>query len=508
MNLARNLILLVLIIETASAVTFLANTSDGEMLFSNEDYTFRLDVEERRMTIGNMFTVYTVPVAEVLGEDIEPLEPTIGAIEPGQEVDEYHIGYPAGFKRDVYISSRITLKDRYIQHEITVENTHGSELEVKLRLSPSTNESYYVYAPFVANPSNNYMWISPTFNQEKGMGVAIYFDSNPSEYVQVAEISLEKNPVRFLQWNLLVPSGQTEKISMKYIVGYVSDEILMQQHAFNPPSNKQHVLDTATDPLFELENPESLKEWRSEISASSAVEVVEKTKAKLDTVVDSPAMDTFLTTTRFNFQELVGKSQMNSLEKALVFREIVRKKGIPAELHLGSKAGPYYAWVEAYPTIEPVTYDPAGKMNEYEQVYSDPSPPYCNGEITSCKWNVGLRQDEFCIFNFCASIYLFTVIVLIGVIGLFLFLQYKAELFYKYTDKGKKKEGNEIGRSYEIINDGFEPTNPLEGAVFGQLKKRMGQVELERYEKETGFSAMLIKTGIEELEEKGVIRKL
>lgn len=509
MSLAKTIIALLLFASTASAVTLVADTSDGTMLLATSKYTTKLNMKNNEMVIGNILHIGLYPEVGILGSIIEPIEPTMGGISVGEQVDEFIVNYPTGFAKDVYVSSRTTLREEYIHQEIQIENTQSTEVEVTVKLSHPTNDSYYVYAPFLGNPSANHLWVSPLFNNEKGVGVAIYFDTLLTDYVQPGEILLvEKSSSHFLRWNVDIQPGETKTISMKYLVGYASDSERMGQHAFSPPATKQHLLDTKTDPLFELKNPESLKAWRSEISAGSAVELITKVKDKLDSIPNAPIESTLARTT-FDFYELSEKKQLNGLEKALIFREIVREKGIPAGLAIGNKDHNYYAWVYAYPTVEPVLFDPAGNIESYDKVYSEPSPDYCGGHISTCNWAAKIESDVICILNFCASIYFFTALILVVVIGGFLLLQYKADFFYKLADRAKlKKSRTGETVTYEIINKDYIPTNPLEEAIFKELQRRMGIVELIRYEKETGFSKLLIDATLDELENQEVIKKL
>jgi hypothetical protein len=499
--------MLLLMVAGASALVFLSETSDGVMLLANEGYTAKLDMDNNTLSIGNILTVYQFPKTTVLGETIAPLEPVIGPIAAGERLDKLKIDYPSGLTKDVYVSMQLELGESFIQQEIKVENTHASEMTVELDLAPPTNDSYYVYLPSPSPPAK-YVWVSTPFNQEKGRGVAVYFDTISPEYSHPGGTSLETGS-SFFHWKMVVRPKEIKTVRVRYIVGYIADTTLMKQHAFNPPSNEQHVLDTDGDPLFDLSNEESLKDLRMGISASTAKEIVEKTKEKLDQLMDTPTSETQLTTTRYNFQELVGKSQLDSLEKSLMFREIVRKKGVPAELVIGSKGGSYYAWVYAYPTIDPILFDPAGKSKQYAEAYVEPDPPYCTGSVGSCDWTAGFDTGIFCLLNLCGSAYLFAGAALAFVIFMFLILQYKPDLVYKLSEKARPKSvEKESSGLYEIVDKGFEPENPLEEMVFKQLEKRMGNVDLATYEKETGFSQILIKATIEGLESKKVIRKL
>ncbi|MCD4740508.1 hypothetical protein K8R43_04950 [archaeon] len=509
MNLIKTIIALLLITTCTSAVTFVANTNNDTMILSSKTYTAKLNIQENLLGINNILEIYQYPKVEILGITVEPVEPSIGGITIGESVNEYLVDYPQAVKKDVYVSSRITFFEDYIHQEIKIENTHSSEMEINIKLIPKTNKSSYIYTPYNTNPSANYLWISPPFHQERGLGLAVYFDTLMTSYVQPGETMLAKNTELIGDWSITINSGEIKTISLRYITGYASDRKLIEQHAFSPPATKQHLLDVETDSLFEIKNTESLKQIRSEISAGSAAELVTKVKERLDLIPDTPTSETTNQKTIYDMKELLEKSQLNSLEKALLFREIIRKKGVPAEIIIGLKENTYYAWVYAYPTVEPVFFDPAGKLEAYEKIYEEPTPKYCSNTINSCNWASDIGTDRMCILNFCASTYLFITFILIALITVFLFLQYKADFLYKIAGRAKmKKTDDEKIHSYHIIKRDYVPINPLEETVLKKLKERMGIVELARYEKETGFSRLLIETTIEELENREIIKKM
>ena len=486
----------------------LGKTPNGTMLLANKNYVVEMDPANNTLNINNIISVYMFPKGRILGTDIKPLEPSFGDIHTGEQVERYIVEYPPSIAKDVYISSKINFEDKFIRQEITIENTQSSKLDITLRLSQQKNRSYYVFAPFTNNPLMNHMWISPSFNQEKGLGLAVYFDSENPTYSQTGEVSRVDNSGGLLNWRLSVPAGETRTIIVKYILGYVADSTLLRSHAFKIPSTKQHLLDTETDALFSFKNDDALSSMLDGINGKNPGEVFDETKRAMGQIMNSPVEATVLTT-NVNFQELVSKQQLNSLEKALLFRKLIEEKGIPAELNIGIKGGSYYAWVKAYPTIEPLVYDPAGGMSASREIYSDPTPIYCNSNIGSCNWAGSIKTDVVCILNLCSSVYLLSAVILILIIALFLLLQYKANALYKVL--GKKKTGQDISQidgSYMVLNENFTPDNPLEDAVLKEIKSTMGSVKLSDYTRKTGFSSFLIAAAIESLMEKKVIKKL
>lgn len=497
-----------LLCSSAFAIRLVGTTPNGTMILSTESYVAKINPEQNIFTINNVLPLFIFPKNKVLGVKAEPMEPMFGNIQPGEEVNEYIVTYPQSVAKDVYISSSLRLEDKYVYHEITIENTQGSELEIYLRLSQQDNRTYYVFAPFMNNPLMNYLWVSPSYNQEKGQGLAIYFDTDTPTYFQVGEITQSNESKKFLQWRIKVGAGEIKKVIVKYIPGYVSDLTLLKSHPFGPPATKQHLLDIETDPIFILRNKEALNSMIQRATGKSAKEVIENTKAILNEILNTPTADTGTLTDDANFQDLVSKQQLDSLEKSLMFREIVRSKGIPAALKIGFDGARYYAWVEIYPTVEPLVYDPAGKRKQYKVIYSEPTPFYCAPPVTNCNWINNIRTDVVCIMNFCSSVYILSFLVLLAIAATFLILQYKAELIYKLSNMRRVGgDKSDVDGNYTIVDEDYVPADPLEESVLKEMRNSLGVIKLKDYEKKTGFSELLIAAAVKRLEEKGVIKR-
>lgn len=501
---STKLLLILLLITNASAISLLSNTTEGEMLLINERYVARFSPQEKKLNMGNLLTVYTFPRISVEGNKMTPPEAIFDELE---QEEEWKIESD-GVKEEVYVKSILTLKEKTIQHRIELENTRASQTEINIQLAPNVNRSYYIYDSGI-NGDGTYLWLSPMLGEERCAGVAVYFEETPKEYNQIGEISLEKSPSPALEWTINMQGGERKTIQVSYIMGYISNLQLLGTYDSTPPINKQYLLDIEKDPLFDLKNKPSINQISRRLRATTPAEIFEEAKEELNMIPNTQETGTRLLTVTYNFQEIVSKSKLNSIEKALLMREIMREKGIPAELRISRKNELYYGKVFAYPTVKPLAYYPQEEIAQYEEVYMEPLLPQCKGQVQACSWGGELKTDLVCMLNFCVSVYVISILIIIATLTLFFFLQYKAELFYKATERIKRDRAAQKTTDgyYEITDKEYEPDNPLEKAVFTELSRSMGELKIEKYEKKLGYSKLLITTTIEEFEDKGVIKK-
>ena len=108
----------------------------------------------------------------------------------------------------------------------------------------------------------------------------------------------------------------------------------------------------------------------------------------------------------------------------------------------------------------------------------------------------------------CTSVYILSAVVILVLVGGFLIIQYKADTFHRWFSRLLTKSAElEVDGSYTIVKEDYTPENPIEESILNEIRSRFGVVNLDDYAKKTKFSKLLLKATIQELIDKGVIRK-
>ena len=200
------------------------------------------------------------------------------------------------------------------------------------------------------------------------------------------------------------------------------------------------------------------------------------------------------------------RGNYNSLEKSIILREICRKVGIPARLHIGkSRSGNYYAWVTAYVGGTKKTYDPFGKMGDYPEIFKEGDPYICKDNINLCRFKGIIKTGIVCVGPFCFNVFLIAIAILVLTLSSFIVLAYKSE-FVKRIFTGPPKRTLRVDGSYDItVTKRYD--DPLINDIIEYMKKNSGLVDTDDMERRLGYSKILIISGIEKLLEDGIIRK-
>ncbi len=514
MKFAYSAMAVMLLLSVASAVTFIGTLDDGSSVVEEEAYVALIKASKNQMRVNNMFGMQMFPTAIVGGAAVPMNVPIVPVLQDGQVVSNYQITYPENFANQVYVSAAIALEPEYIQHTITLENTDENEEKlVDLEILLSGTGSTYIYAPYKRNPGAKYLLLSPPYNMEKAEALIVAFDNLMPSFEQPLEINVKPSLSKTLSWNIKLAAKSTQTISLKYSTGYVTDETLLQQSGFNPSISKQYLINTGTDGIFNILNRESVSEF--DIAATdgmTATDLLTAISDALDSLPDTvskeEALPRAIDITDVNSRQGTG---ITSLEKAVVFRELARENGLPAELHIGLKDGEYYAWTEAFIGSSKFTYDPRKDKGEYTEVYAEPSLTNCKGDdMQACPWSGGIRTDLLCIGDFCVSGFILIALAALVFIALFAIFQYKTELIYPLLGSHKSAGGmmkRSLAGTYNVIETKYVPKNPLENAVFGELKRRSGVFNEVDYARTTGFSEPLVQSALEYFLDIGIIKK-
>ncbi|MCK4327953.1 MAG: hypothetical protein KAW41_05835 [Candidatus Diapherotrites archaeon] len=509
----KRLFSLLMILAMASALTVVVETASGDVVLSSPNIAAKVNIANNRLDIAGVLTVPMFPTIKSKGQPVPVSIPQVTGTAVGGKTNTYIVNYPENFAEDIFGSASVEVNDDYVEQVISLENSGDKQLTVEVEVLPTIKGSYYVYAPYKRSPNADYLWVSPQLAEERAEGVVITFATGRPTFDQPQEINLKQNFVRMLAWTVTLEEGEKKSIVIKYSPGYVNDEDLLKDSPYSPPYSNQYILHTQSDALFEISGESATDALRPAIGeTATGMDALQLFKQTMDSIADTPTSESTLATLEVDLEDVVGRlgTGLNSVEKALMFREMARRQGLPAEARVGYKEGNYYAWVVAYAGTTAFTYDPAGKSSEYTQVYREPEPANCRGEMHECPWSAGIQEGLFCIGPFCLPGIMLIAMFALVFVAVFALFQYKTDFIYQVM--GMKKgvsmlKKDTLDGTYTIISDNYLPKDPLEKAVWDALRRRSGGFKAEDYVTETGFSEVLVKAAIEKFAEKGLIRK-
>ncbi|MCD6523227.1 MAG: hypothetical protein J7K68_05805, partial [Candidatus Diapherotrites archaeon] len=450
---------------------------------------------------------------KVGGKSIEVPEPTEPDVHVGDTLSVYTVDFSEGFGNNVYVSSTLALERDYIQQIITIENTdEREEKPVEIELLPRGNGVYYLFNPMAKTTRARYYAISPSGYKERGYNLIVTFDTFVPSYPQIREINLKSNFIRVFSWNVKLAPKKKEVIVLKYNVGYITDETLLENATYSIPLSKQYLLNAEIRPLVNVVNADALSKIAPNVAGIvSSQDAINGIITVLDGIPDIEIAGSELKT-EIDGKAVIGRRDigLTSIEKAVIYRELCRGFGVPTELRIGEHNGKYYAWAVSYVGVNVITYDPAGKKSKFRQLYSEPVPLICKSKsLYECPWSGGIRPDVLCIGTFCMSAYILIGAVVLIVILLFVIFQYKTEYLYPLLGVKRGKpivKEEKLKGTYKILKK-FSPNTPLEESVWNELKRRHGIFSPDEFERVTGFSKILVNSVIEDLIQKGVIKK-
>jgi len=504
---------IIVMLPLASALTMVVETSDGTRILTSPTMTVKVNPAANKLLVNNIVSIPMFPTIKSKGATIAVSNPQATTLAPGERVQSYVVSYTENFGGDVFASADVEIKDDYVSHVITIENSGDAEVTVELEVLPTGTGTYYIFAPYKREPNANYLWISPALSNEMGEGMVVSFDNLRPTYDQPQEINAKTGFTRTLSWTIPLAPKEKKSVGMKYRPGYINDEALLTDNKYSASYSKQYILSTQTDALFDITGATAVDTIRPVVSeTATASDVLQLFKQTLDTIPDTPTAESTLATTAVSLQSAVTNRDtgLNSVEKSLLFRELCRNTGIPAEVHVGFKDLNYYAWVVAFVGTSGFTYDPAGKASQYVPVYTEPESANCRGDLYKCPWAGGIQTDQFCVGPLCMSAPILIGVFILAFILVFVVFQYKTDVVYKVlglSTGGAKLVKDELNGTYAIANDAYLPKDPLEQTVWNALRRRAGSFKAEDYVTETGFSEVLVKSAIERFLEKGAIRK-
>ncbi|MBN3037204.1 MAG: hypothetical protein JW834_02040 [Candidatus Diapherotrites archaeon] len=513
MNSAKILCVLVML-SVASAITFVAKTGDNEQIFVTESYAATIKAEAGTVTIDNIAELMLFPNTLANEKTVTPSKPSINEPNIGENFKEFTISYPESFGGQLYVTAKTTLTEQYVEQEVTLENSDDREtVTATLDFTPVSRGTFYVFAPYHKNPNAKYITLSPAENEMRGNNLVIAFDKYLPSYAQPMEVNIKPNLVRVVTFTLKLGPKQKETLKLRYLPGYVADEEKLKESPYSPLVSKQYILHPDEDPLFRISNEDALTTEMPSGVSGTGKELLDAIMSKVNGYADTPTSEDTLSSLDIDFSQVMDRkdSGMTSLEKSLVFREMSRASGIPAEVFIGEKNGKYYAWSVAYAGATSVLFDSVNNKRNYNQIYAEPEPQLCRStDMHSCPWSGGVQENVVCIFNFCLSAYIILALIILAFVSGFVAIQLKPDLLYAVIGEkktvGLSKE-DRIEGSYTILKENLESTNPLIKSVWDELRRRNGVFNTQDFAAATGFSDILVRSAIEELAEKGFAKK-
>ena len=494
-------------------MTMVVETTGNDVVLSSPNMLVKVNSENNNMNINGIINIPMFPTVKSKGTPIAISIPTETELKVGGSATSYSISYPENFASDVFASIDIEVTDDYVEQIIIIENTGDKELNVDIEILPYGEGQYFVYAPYKRDIDAGYLWLSSALANERGEGLVIAFNNLRPTYDLPQEINIKSNFVRVLAWTVPLADGETKSIGVKYRPGYITDDNLLEENQHTPLPSKQYLLDTGSNPLFEITGAGASDNIKPDVPATATgTDILEMFKQTLDSIPDTSTSESTLSSLAIDLVDVVNHTEtgINSVEKALLFRELSRREGLPSEIHLGIKDNNYYAWAVSYIGSSGFTYDPAGKKGDYDELYVEPESANCRGELYSCPWSSGIRTDLFCVGPICIPAYFLIALFVLVFIAAFPVFQYKTEFIYKLIgiQKGESMLTEDtLDGAYDIVNEKFLPNGPLETAVWNALRRRGGTFKADDYVTETGFSEVLVKSVIESFQEKGVIKR-
>ena len=503
-----------MIIALCSAMNMVVKTQDGTMVFSSQSLAVKLNAKQNIMTVGGTLTVPMFPAVKSKGKMIEVSQPKEkDAFVAGTEANSYTVSYPENFAEGVFASADIEVTDDYVSQVIHVENSGDKKATVEISVMPTNGGDYYIFAPYKRNPNSNYLWFSPALAKEKADGVVVTFDNGRPTIDLPMEINRKNGLSNILTWTISLGGHEKRDIGMKYLSGYVNDKGLLEGDPYSPSYSKQYLLNTDSEAMFVITGADAADTISPTVDeTATGTDVLDMFKRTLDSMKDTPTSESTLATLDVDLNGAIQKGGLglNSIEKALLFREMSRKQGIPSEIVVGYKEGNYYAWAVSYLGGGKFKYDPAGKSKEYKTIYTEPAPENCRGDMYSCPWSVGIRTNIICLGSVCMSAYILIGLLVAMALVVFGLFQYKTDMVYRLIGLQRKKKAivkDNLDGNYSILNEKFIPANPLEAVVWVSLRRRGGAFNANDYAVESGFSEVLLKSTIEKLVEDGIIRR-
>jgi len=491
-----------------SAMTVIS--SSEPLAISTETYVASIDQIDSTVTINNVITFKTFPSIKVKNIGMAPGVLDMSSAQAGQIKKSFNIAHEETYTQELYASTEINLKEDVIEYIIHLENSaEREEIPVEVDVLSQTDPLYF-YAAYVEKQGADYILVSPQANDIKGNALALFFSDNMPSFPQTAPFGMKTIFEKFISWNINLGPKEKRDIVIKIVPGYVTDQAMLKTSKYSPSVSKQYLLQADTDPLFKISNLGSVLA-QAPTATESGKELIKNIQAELEGYA-SKEDPTGMFEVEYDMTEVMDKrgAGLDSTELSLIFREMCRLRGIPADIHLGFKDDAYYAWSMAYLGGAKYTYDPSGQKGQFKEVYTEPMSLQCSAAaLSSCPWSRTLRLDIICIGNFCISVvYIIIAILLLGA-GVFITLQLKPGAFYSLVGKEKEKAVivKGIDGKYNLEKTEFTPANPLEEYVWEEMKRRDGNVNVSTFARETKFSEVLIASVIEKFQEKGLIKK-
>ncbi len=501
-RIAYLLIGIIFLTSLSLALVFTGEDDEGYLVLSGEKLVARINPQSNSFYIDNILDLKLFPSISVSGNEMPTPEPRFSNPAIGAKMDTFSVEYPDGFLDDVYADVKIEVTDQKVIQTIKLENTKDTDVLVQISLTDSS-DIFEVYAPFTKDASRNYLYMSPVERGMFGRVLAIYFDPYPPSYpVPVEKISVKAS--NLLVWAIKIPKKSQYTLRLEYLSAYLADSNAIADFPVKSTVDKEPFLIVETDPMLTLYHKEDFDKLVPELDLTKGGMDILKDITEYVNSLGSGDPE-FGLTSYVDWSVVASKTEYNSLEKSLIFREICRKVGIPARLVLGKKrGGNYYAWVVAYVGGLEQVYDPFNQRMDYPVVYEEPEPYLCKDNIALCRLESVVKVGILCIGPFCVNLILVGVLILVLIIALFGVVFYKsdvlAKLFMERPLTRLKIEG-----SYDIAKPEFRTKDPLLQEVFEYVKSKAGLVDVDDIAYVLGYSRIIIISAIEKLIEEGVL---
>ncbi len=493
---------LIMLISVSWGMSYVGEDDLNYLVFSGNKGAYRVNPDMNSFFIDNALEMYTFPKISVSGKVMEAPDARYERPVPGAKLGEFSVKYENGYLEDVYANVETKFSDKDIRINLHLENSGDTDKIVTIEFSPETEEFSY-YAPYV-NHGDNFIALSPRYEGLFGRLEVIYFDPIPPSY-RINQSYGEVSPKAILTWAIKIPSKQAYDISLDILPGYLANSKALVNLPVRSVVDKEPFLIVDSDPILEFYHPEDLEKFTPHLDLNKGGEEIFQ---DIEEYVDKLGSGNpeFGLVSYIDWRELSSKSEFNSLEKSIILREVCRKVGIPARLHIGrSRAGNYYAWVTAYIGGTKRVYDPFGKRDQYPEVFKEGEPYVCKDNIKLCSFKGAVKTGIVCIGPLCFNVIAISIVILVIVLGVFIFISYKSEMV-KMLLAGKPEASLRIDGSYDVI-EMKEFEDPLLSEVFEYVKSNNGLVDVADMQKRLGYSRILIISAIEKLVEEGVIRK-
>ncbi len=492
-----------LITATASAVTITQKKSNNTII-SAKKYVARVNQEEKVFKVNNIGKYALYPQITIRGTSLSPTEAKIEE-RTGETAKEFSVSYPESVENEVYVSNGIKYKEDCIEQKIVLENTGSEDVGATIDLSKA-EKTYRVYFPFQQNEKARYVAISPQEEELTGPVTVIEFTGPLPTYPPASVQERKPRLQNVLKWNLDLDAGEIIEIKASYSGAVITEP---EKREFSFPSEKNYLLGVTYDSLLNVSNQEITEEelppTPPEVSGREMLDKINKTLT-----------EEFQSSNQTSFETIPGsielsKENLSSLEKAIIFREMSKKKKIPSELVIESENGRYYAKARSFVGNIKYEYLPAGKNPGAKEVYTEPQLTECrSSNLMSCLGRETGGQFQLCAGKLCVhvAIIIFLLLMLFG--ALLAGINYKTEFFYslvKKTKAGEEKIEEELDGGYKITDEEFQASNPLQKFVIEQINSK-GVYNAEKYAENSPYPEVLLDSTVEGLLEKNVIKKI